>query len=55
MIKISILVGRRPILWHIMMHYAFCGVKNLVIDIDKRGIYVNCGKRLLKKNIGVLN
>ena len=33
-------IGGRPILWHIMMHYACYGHKNFVIALGYKGEYI---------------
>src|SRR4030095_10486953 len=33
-------VGGRPILWHIMMHYAHYGLRDFVIALGYRGDYI---------------
>lgn len=33
-------IGGRPIIWHIMMHYAFYGYKNFVIALGYKGEYI---------------
>lgn len=33
-------IGGRPILWHIMMHYAYYGFKNFVIALGYKGEYI---------------
>jgi glucose-1-phosphate cytidylyltransferase len=35
--KPMVTIGGRPILWHIMMHYAFYGFKNFVVALGYKG------------------
>jgi len=33
-------IGGKPILWHIMMHYAYYGFKEFVIALGYKGEYI---------------